>query len=139
MDYVWGAFAILVGLSFLWIAWTVSSVKGLVDRLITLILNVNEKLTVIEGEIKPILRDLEQTLKNIEPLTRELGDRKDEIGRLLENIERVSNDAQATTGAVRNGIVPIANTLQGLFAGLMQGAQALSEYRAERRYDRDNE
>ena len=136
MDSVWAA--ILAGgltISFLWIAW---SVKSLIDRLITLIMNVNEKLSVIEGEIRPILRDVEQTLKNVEPLTKELGERKDEIGRLLENIEKVSDDAQATTGAVRTGIVPVANSVQALFAGLMQGAQVLGEYRNQRDDETEN-
>ena len=135
MEVFWAVIAGALAVSFLWIAW---SIKSLVDRLITLIMNVNEKLSVIEGEIRPVLRDIEQTLKNVEPLTKELGDRKDDIGRLLGNIERVSADAQATTGAARTGIVPIANTLQGLFAGLMQGAQALKEHRDEREQDIEN-
>ena len=35
---------------------------------------------------------------------------------------------QATTGAIRNGIVPIAHSLAGIFAGLQEGSKILSAY-----------
>ncbi len=101
--------------------------KGLIDRLITLIDNLNDKVTSIDGEIKPILQDIQKSLSNIEPLTKELGERGEEIGQLLGNVGKVTDDAQATTGAIRKGIVPIANTLTSLFAGVMQGVQVLKE------------
>jgi ABC-type transporter Mla subunit MlaD len=97
-------------------------------RIIQLLETLNEKVTSLEKEVAPILRDVEQTLRNVEPLSRELGNRGDEIGKLLANFEKVSDDAQATTGAIRNGIVPIAHSLAGLFAGFQEGSKVISAY-----------
>jgi len=99
--------------------------KSLIDRLITLVDNLNDKVSALEGETKPILRDVELMMRDLEPLTKEIGDRSEEIGRLLANIERISDDAQATTGAIRNGIVPVVNTVAGMFSGLQAGARAV--------------
>ena len=103
--------------------------KSLIDRVIALLQTLNDKLSSIETECRPILKDVETTLSNLEPLTRELGDRGEEIGRMLGNVEKVTDDIQATTGAIRGGIVPIAHTLTGVFAGVMEGAKALGEHR----------
>ncbi len=115
----------LVAVAFFFIA---LFLKGLIDKLIALVENLNEKVTSIDDELKPIMSSIDQSLKNIEPFTRELGERGEEVGRLIENLERVTDDARATTGAIRGGVVPIAHTLKGLFAGLMEGAKVLGEY-----------
>ncbi len=129
---LWSLVVLIVVIFFAMIA---MFLKGLIDRLITLIENVNDKLSSIEGELKPIMRDTKELLGNVEPLTKELGERGEDIGRLLTNVEKVTDDLQATTGAIRGGIVPIAHTLTGLFAGLMEGARALSESRRSERED----
>ena len=103
-------------------------------RIIKLLETLNDKVASIEKEISPILRDVEYSLRNIEPLTRELGNRGDEIGKLLANFEKVSDDAQATTGAIRSGIVPLAHALAGIYAGLQEGTKLLNSYKKS---DRD--
>ncbi|MCX6647143.1 MAG: hypothetical protein NTY09_12425 [bacterium] len=117
-----------IGLITLFLASLVVIIWMLASRIITLLETLNEKVTSIEKEVAPILRDVEQTLRNVEPLTRELGNRGDEIGKLLANFEKVSDDAQATTGAIRNGIVPLAHSLAGLFAGFQEGSKVLSAF-----------
>jgi methyl-accepting chemotaxis protein len=109
--------------------------KSLVERLTSLFDTLNTKVLEIDGELKPILRNLEQCLRSAEPFARELGDRRNEIGAMLENLERLSEDAQATTSAIRYGIVPIAHSLAGIFSGLVEGARVLGE--SARRHDRD--
>ena len=104
--------------------------KSMVDRIVVLLETINEKITSIEGEVKPILQDVEKTLSNVEPLTKELGERNEEVGNLIRNVEKVTDDIQATTGAIRNGIVPIAHTVTSLFAGLKQGVQIIDEYKS---------
>lgn len=116
------------GLGTLFLVSLVVIIGMLATRIIKLLETLNEKVTSIEKEVTPILRDVEYTLRNLEPVTRELGTKGDEIGRLLENIEKVSDDAQATTGAIRNGIVPMAHALASLFAGLQEGSKVLGAY-----------
>jgi ABC-type transporter Mla subunit MlaD len=127
---IWAIIGLIITLAFFMNVWFV---KGLIDRLIDLIGSLNEKVSSLEGEIKPVLRDAEKTLSNLEPFAKELGKRGEDFGRLLSNIEKVSDDLQATTGAIRAGVVPIAHMLAGLHAGLMEGTRALSEYRRSSR------
>jgi len=127
---VWAIIGLIIALAFFTIVWLE---KGLLDRFIDLIGSLNDKVSSLEGELKPVLRDVEKTLSNLEPFTKELGERGKDIGRLLSNIEKVSDDLQATTGAIRAGVVPVAHTLAGLHAGLMEGTRALSEYRRSSR------
>jgi predicted PurR-regulated permease PerM len=124
-----------IGLITFFLAALVVIIGMLAGRVIKLLETLNDKLTSIEREFTPILIDIERTLRNIEPLTKELGERGDEIGKMLANIEKVSDDAQATTGAIRNGIVPLANALTGIYAGLQEGSKALSGYtKPDRKY-----
>jgi peptidoglycan hydrolase CwlO-like protein len=123
----WALALFLFAIVLLLITWIM---KGLVDKVVVLLENINEKITSLEGEVKPILQDVERTLSNVEPLTKELGERNEEVGNLLRNIEKVTDDIQATTGAIRTGIVPIAHTVTSLFAGLKQGVQVIDEYRS---------
>ena len=102
--------------------------KSLIDKLIATVEAVRVKVDSIDNEIKPILRDVEQLLKEVEPLARELGERGAQIGTMIENIQKVTDDAQATTGAIRTGVVPIAHALSGLFAGFVEGGKALGDY-----------
>lgn len=112
----------------MFLAFLVAILWMLAARVIKLLETLNDKVTSIEKEVTPILRDLERTLKNVEPLTRELGEKNLEVGRMLENIEKITDDAQATTGAIRNGIVPIVHSLAGIFAGLQEGSKVLGAY-----------
>jgi len=135
-EVIWAVVILIIALAFFVI---VLFLKGLIDRLITLVENLNDKITSIEGEIKPILMDVEKTLSNVEPLTRELGEKSADLGNLLSNVEKVTDDLQATTGAVRNGIVPIAHTITSVFSGIMEGVKTFTEPDRKQRYKLDND
>ncbi len=109
----------------LFVAWFLASMIG---RIMSLLDTVNEKVRDVEGELKPILRDVEQVLRNIEPLSKELGDKSREIGSMIENLDKVTDDAQATTNAIRHGVVPFAHSIAGIYTGLTEGAKILGEY-----------
>jgi predicted PurR-regulated permease PerM len=109
----------------------------MINRLITLLGTLNDKVSSIDGEIRPILRDIEQVLRNVEPLSKELGEKGHEIGSMIDNLEKVTSDAQATTGAIRNGIVPFAHSIAGIYSGLSEGARVLGEYSRRDRSESD--
>ncbi|MCK4720515.1 hypothetical protein KAU08_07640 [bacterium] len=133
MDAEAAAWIVIIAL---FLASLVAILWMLAARVIKLLETLNDKVTSIEKEVAPILRDVEANMRNIEPLVKELGDKNLEVGRMLENIEKITDDAQATTGAIRNGIVPIAHSLAGIFAGLQEGSKILSAYTKS---DRDSQ
>jgi len=129
---IWGVCALIALVAFLFFYFML---RGLVDRLIAAIDAMKVQVEEMDDELKPVIRDVQKMLADVEPLTKELGDRGREIGAILENLERVTNDAQATTGAIRTGVVPIAHSLAGLFAGVVEGSRALGEYTRRGRKD----
>jgi uncharacterized protein YoxC len=105
-----------------------SFARKLIDKLIAMIDTLKGEVEGLDTELKPIMQDIQKVLADLEPLAREVGQRGEQIGMILENLEKVSDDVQATSGAIRNGVVPIAHSLSGLFAGFIEGRRAFGEY-----------
>lgn len=99
-----------------------------INRVIKLLETLNEKIVSIEEEITPILKEVDNTLKTIEPVTEMLAQKTDEIGSMIDNLEKTSSYAKTTTGAVRDGVVPLAHMLQGVVAALSEGSSSLKRY-----------
>jgi uncharacterized protein YoxC len=124
-----------IGLALVLIALVVIAVflMKLVNKLIWMIDSMKAQIDGIDGEMKPIMRDVQKMLSDMEPLVKEVGQHGQQIGSILENLERVSDDVSVTTGAIRTGVVPIAHSLAGIFAGIVEGGRAFGEYSRRRR------
>ena len=99
----------------------------LANKAIKLLETLNDKIVALEAEIMPILKEAQQTIRDIEPLAKELGEKSAEISRMIDNMEKISQHAEVTTGAVRDGVVPFAHALSGIIAGFTEGAGALKD------------
>ncbi len=105
---------------------TLGKVDSLLDEVKTTTIELRGKLEIIDKDLQPLMRTLDKTLTDANPVVKSLGNSSEDIRLTLENVRKTVVEVAEVADGIHQVIMPAVQSVKSLISGLNQGIRSLS-------------